>query len=211
MLNTFVKNQGITKTIIHNNNENYYNEIDWDADYDGEVAKVSFNINDNGIKEHYHAKMNNDELAEILNIPSISAPIDKRLYNDFLGKKPKRVDQHNMVLIYKKPKKIRKQVTFMDSIDSMDSANSFDPSKIIDTLELMKPKQDDKYTHISSPIPDESLIYPLQLYNTKNHTRRRRHKRNHSISRKSNVSNKSNKSSKTNRSRKSHKYSRRTF
>jgi hypothetical protein len=207
MLNTFIKNQGITKTIIHNNNKNYYNEIDWDADYDGEVAKVSFNINDNGIKEHYNAKMNNDELTEILNIPSISAPIDKRLYNDFLGKKPKQMNEPKMVLIYKKPKNTRKHVTF---IDSMDSVNSIDPSKIMDTLELTKPLQEEKYTHISSPFAGESLIYPLQLQNKKNHSRRRRrNKRSHSLSRKTSKPTSSNNT--RHHSRKSHKYSRRTF
>ena len=34
MLNTFIKNKGYTKTIIHDNNNNRVNELDWDADYD---------------------------------------------------------------------------------------------------------------------------------------------------------------------------------
>ena len=41
MLNTFIKNRGTTKTIIHNNNDNNVNEINWDADYDGDVANIS--------------------------------------------------------------------------------------------------------------------------------------------------------------------------
>jgi hypothetical protein len=173
MLNTFIKNQGITKTIFHNNNKNYISEINWDADYDGEIAKISLDINDNGIKRHFDTKMNNDEISEIFNIPSINSPIDKRLFNDFLGKKPKQMDDHNMVLIYKIPKKTRKQVKFIDSIDPIN------PNEIMDTIEHMKLPSENKqvFTHISSPLPYESLIFPLQLQkNTKKTRHHRRHK-----------------------------------
>ena len=101
MLNTFIKNQGITKTLIHNNNKNYYNEMDWDADYDGEIAKISLNINDNGEHQHFNTKLNNSEIAELFNIPTVNKSIDERLYNDFLGKYPKQMDDHKMILIYK--------------------------------------------------------------------------------------------------------------
>jgi len=50
MLDTFIKNKGTTKTIIHNNNKNYYNEVNWDADYDGEKANISLDIDENGKK-----------------------------------------------------------------------------------------------------------------------------------------------------------------
>lgn len=201
MLDTFIKNQGITKTIVHNNNKNYINEIDWDADYDGEIAKISLNINDNGIKEHYSTKMNNAEISEILNIPSINTPIDKRLSNDFLGKKPKKMDDHNMVLIYKIPKKTRKQVKFIDSIDSI---NPINPNEIMDTLEHMKLPREQKqvYTHISSPLPSESLIFPLQLQkNTKKPRYHRRHTSKLGKHRKT----------KSHKKTYNHNYSRRTF
>ena len=38
MLDTYIKNRGSTKTIIHDNNRNNVNVIKWDADYDGTEA-----------------------------------------------------------------------------------------------------------------------------------------------------------------------------
>jgi len=196
MLDTFIKNKGITKTIIHNNNKNYYNEIDWDADYDGEVAKISLNINDNGVKEHFNTKMNNDEMAEILNIPSIGTAIDKRLYNDFLGKRPKKLDDHNMILIYRKPKPVKKVVKFID------------PNELVDSLENIMIPREEKFTHISSPLPQESLLFPLQIKSNKTRHNKRHNKRhkkyNSSRNRHTNST-----SNKTSSHRKSKNYSRR--
>ena len=67
MLNTFIKNRGTTKTIIHNNNDNNVNEIDWDADYDGNIANISLDLTNNGKVNHLNLKLDNDDLANILN------------------------------------------------------------------------------------------------------------------------------------------------
>ena len=40
MLDTYIKNRGSTKTIIHDNNKNNVNVIKWDADYDGKEANI---------------------------------------------------------------------------------------------------------------------------------------------------------------------------
>jgi len=93
MLNTFVKNQGITKTIIHDNNKNYYNNINWDANYDGKIANISINLDENGNKSHVDLKMDNVGIAELLNIPSVNTTIDKRLYNDFLHKSSSKLNK----------------------------------------------------------------------------------------------------------------------
>jgi hypothetical protein len=145
MLNTFIKNKGISKTIIHNNNKNYYNEIDWDADYDGEIANLSVNMNENGRTEHFITHLNNNELSGLFNIPSVSSTLDKRLYNDFLNKRTNIIPrEQKMVLVYKNPKKKTKNVDFVDSI------------------ELIEPN-DQKYTHISSPLTEENLLFPLEF------------------------------------------------
>jgi len=83
MLNTYIKNRGITKTIIHDNNHNHVNQINWDADYDGDIANISFNTNTDGKRNHFDLSLNNEDLANILNIPSVNTPIDKRLKMDF--------------------------------------------------------------------------------------------------------------------------------
>ena len=83
MLNTYIKNRGITKTIIHDNNHNHTNQINWDADYDGDVANISFNTNTDGKRNHFNISLDNEDLANILNMPSVNIPIDKRLKMDF--------------------------------------------------------------------------------------------------------------------------------
>jgi len=83
MLNTYIKNQGITQTIVHDNNNNHFNQINWDADYDGNVANISVNSNKDGKRNKFNLTLDNEDLANILNIPSINTPIDKRLKIDF--------------------------------------------------------------------------------------------------------------------------------
>ena len=91
MLNTFIKNRGSTKTIIHNSNSsnnshndlNAVNEIKWDADYDGDVANISVISDTNGQKKHFNITLDNNDLEHILNIPSVDMPIHKRLKMDF--------------------------------------------------------------------------------------------------------------------------------
>ena len=79
MLDTYVRNRGTTKTIIHNNRHNDVSEINWDADYDGDFANISLDLNQNGKTNHYDVKLDNEDLANILNIPSVNLPIHNRL------------------------------------------------------------------------------------------------------------------------------------
>lgn len=83
MLDTYIKNRGTTKTIIHNNNHNDVKEMKWDAKYDGDVAKVSLDLKNNGKVKHYNIKLDNSDLAKIFNIDSVNLPLDKRLKRDF--------------------------------------------------------------------------------------------------------------------------------
>jgi hypothetical protein len=83
MLNTYIKNRGTTKTIIYDNNRNHINEINWDANYDGDVANISIDTERNGKSKHYDIKLDNNDLANLLNIHSVNMPIDKRLKIDF--------------------------------------------------------------------------------------------------------------------------------
>ena len=85
--NTFIKNVGITKTLINNNNETYANEMKWEGDYNGEIAKFNLDINDNGKKDYLHMELNNDDLLNILNTKSINTPIHERLKYDYLFNK----------------------------------------------------------------------------------------------------------------------------
>jgi hypothetical protein len=88
MLNTYIKNQGISKTFVRNNNRNYTNEMNWDTDYDGDVANIRFDENQNGLHRHYEFSLDNEDLANILNVESVNIPIDKRLEMDFNQPQP---------------------------------------------------------------------------------------------------------------------------
>lgn len=59
------------------------NKIKFEADYNGDVANISIDVDDNGRKEHYDTQLTNEDLDNILNIPSVNKPIDQRLLNDF--------------------------------------------------------------------------------------------------------------------------------
>jgi hypothetical protein len=110
--NTFIKNKGITQTYTYNKRHNKLNasEIDWDAEYDGKQANISVNLqHSDGDKQHYDIKLDNHDLAQILSMPSINTPIDKRLLDDFKPRKKNKYINMNssydmpMILIPKQP------------------------------------------------------------------------------------------------------------
>jgi hypothetical protein len=175
MLDTFIKNRGTTKTIIHNNNKNYYNEVNWDADYDGEKANISLDIDDNGKKGHMELNMNGDDLAEILTIPSVNKTLDKRLYSDFLSKKPSIEDR--IIQISTKPMPIlankSHSVKHKKKVHFEENKLQNELEHVLETiLDKPEPEPEQKYTHISSPAQNEELVFPLTL--ARNHSTRRR-------------------------------------
>jgi hypothetical protein len=107
MLNTFIKNRGSSQTITHINNQNQFNETDWDIDYDGNMANISVNTNIDGNNKQYNISLDNDDLASMLNIPSVNMPIDKRLQLDF---------GYNNQSTYRKPIKSVKHVKSVKAI-----------------------------------------------------------------------------------------------
>lgn len=87
-----IKNKGITQTIV----QNKVNELAWDAQYDGNVANILINSNNNGHKENYQVQLDNIDLANLLNIPSVDNLIDKRLMNDYRRNTRKRLYKNNV-------------------------------------------------------------------------------------------------------------------
>lgn len=84
-----IQNHGITETIINDNNNILVNRTNWDANYDGNTANILVDANTNGKHNVYNIELDNDDLANILNMPSVDTPIDKRLMRDF--KKTKKI------------------------------------------------------------------------------------------------------------------------
>jgi hypothetical protein len=145
MLNTFIKNRGTTKTIIHNNNDNNVNEIKWDADYDGNVANISLDLTNNGNVNHLNLKLDNDDLANILNINSVKMPIHKRLEKDF-----KKTSFHKDPSMYN---------VYLDDFRSHALKPEMDSDSFADEiLQSLKPS-----STVLSPLPNEELIIPLTI------------------------------------------------
>jgi len=172
MLNTYIKNRGITKTIIHDNNHNYTNEINWDADYDGDIANISIETESNGKSKHFDIKLDNNDLANILNVHSVNMPIDKRLKMDF---NEERYDNEPYFI-------------------ELPTQNFQSREPIIEEPETSINELIDR--HISSPKSNE-IFLPLSIDNKKyTHTARKRHRR-----RKTHVTHKLIKRNKSNNSR----------
>jgi len=88
MNKTFVKNRGTTTFITSIPGENFrnsdnYNKIDWDIDYDGKIANIEMDVNSNGESNHYNYELSNNDLEDILKIPSLKMPLEERLITDF--------------------------------------------------------------------------------------------------------------------------------
>lgn len=84
----YIKNKGTT-TLISSipgadcpGNDNY-NKIDWDIAYDGNLANIEMDVNSNGKSKHFNYELTNDDLADILNVPSFQMPLEERLMADF--------------------------------------------------------------------------------------------------------------------------------
>jgi hypothetical protein len=86
MTTPYIRNKGITETIFQNGKQHReLNKIKWDADYNGDLANLKVNINNNGKKKKVQMQFTNDDLAAILSIPAVNKPLEQRLQDDFLS------------------------------------------------------------------------------------------------------------------------------
>ena len=138
--NYYVKSKGSLQTFVNNNNNNQFNEIDWDAGYDGDTANVILSSNNNGNQKMYNVKLGNEDLANLLNVPSISGPIDKRLQMDFNNNNQFRLEP-NMYKI------------------ELPDFNAQEPESIENIFQSMKQPN----SYLSSPLSDEELIVPISI------------------------------------------------
>jgi Fe2+ transport system protein B len=172
MLDTFIKNRGETTTFIHNNKRNDISRINWDAEYDGDIANVSLDLNTNGRNEHFDIQLDNDDLADILNIPTVNTPIHKRLKCDF---KHKRMTSKHMLSKHMLSKHMTsnhmppKHMPYMIEIDDI---NRFPSPELIENNKSF-------YTHISSPVQNEELLIPLSIKKSSRGTKRYKKHRRH--------------------------------
>jgi len=81
---TYMKSQGMSQTIIQKPGVNNVNQINWDADYDGQMANLTLDVNTNGKKDNFTLQLSKGDLENLLNIPSVEKPLEDRLEDDFL-------------------------------------------------------------------------------------------------------------------------------
>jgi hypothetical protein len=103
---SYIQNYGFTKTYINDNNYSLDNEINWNGNYDGKIANIDININDNGNREFVSMKLNNSDLKQLFGIQPVEIPIEKRLLNDLKSTKPITLEG---ALIKRKSRKHRKK------------------------------------------------------------------------------------------------------
>jgi len=159
MLNTFIKNRGSTKTIIHNSSNSYnnsrndinaVNELKWDADYDGDVANISITSDTNGEKKNFNISLDKNDLEHILNIPSVDMPIHKRLKMDF----SKPLDIEPTIYKIQLP---REETPFVEEEPLVPI--TFDNPKVNTLERLLEPSK----RYLSTPLPNEELILPMSI------------------------------------------------
>ena len=84
---SYVQNYGFTKTLFKDNNNNEFNNtVKWKGDYDGKLANIDVDINDNGNREFVNMKLNNDDIRNMFGVQPVEGSLEKRLANDFLSK-----------------------------------------------------------------------------------------------------------------------------
>jgi len=81
---TYIKTTGSAKAYIQRGMHRNANEVSWDVDYNGDNADIDLDIDYNGERTNYKAVLSNEDLANLLNIPSVNEPLENRLQNDFL-------------------------------------------------------------------------------------------------------------------------------
>ena len=81
---TYIKTMGTAKAYIQRGMQRDAKEVSWDVDYNGDNADIDLDIGTNGETTHYKAVLSNEDLANLLNIPSVNEPLENRLQNDFL-------------------------------------------------------------------------------------------------------------------------------
>jgi hypothetical protein len=79
-----IQNYGFTKTFVRNNNDILENEIKWKGDYDGKIAVIDVDINNNGNRELVSIQLTNNDIRQLFGIQPIDIPLEQRLTNDFL-------------------------------------------------------------------------------------------------------------------------------
>lgn len=164
MTDIYLKNIGASQSFVHNGNKNEFSKLNWDVKYDGEQADIAVDVNKNGIHKEYDIHLDNKDLANIFNIPSVDMPIHKRLQQDFMTKssckRKVNVEEEDFETKYPLPIEYDKPQPL--SLEKQPSVR--------DLLETFS-----KNRYFTSPLTNEEFVIPLN--NMTSVTPRRKHRR----------------------------------
>jgi hypothetical protein len=154
MLNTYIKNVGSTQTLIGNNCGAHVQEMEWNADYDGNQAKILVNTNLDGKRKMVHYTLDNADLANMLNINSVKKPLDMRLKMDL--KKPQvfRLKPRQYKIELAAPPLVPRAPAYL----SQPSITSNDSAALMEMLHSASPN-----SFLSSPASNEEYIVPVTI------------------------------------------------
>lgn len=88
MLNTSIKNLCLTQPLFNNINGN--------ANFNGEIEYIKVLSQSYGNDDFININLNNNDFNEILSVPSVNIPLDKRLKLDFIEKNNNELPIANM-------------------------------------------------------------------------------------------------------------------
>lgn len=74
---------GMNQSFVNINGKKKYKKLKWNVDYNGDVANIYLKSNDNGRKKIYNFMLDNNDLANMLNVNTNDMLIDERLKQDF--------------------------------------------------------------------------------------------------------------------------------
>lgn len=105
----YIQNYGYTNTMINKDNKKSNVSMEWVGNYDGNIADISVKLDDNGSKKVVDLKLDNQDLINLLNIPSQQKTLDERLSHDIISNQPLHIIELPIVSlpIHRKRRKTR--------------------------------------------------------------------------------------------------------
>ena len=79
-----MKNVGSMNVYTQKGSERHVNNVGWDVDYDGEIADVDLVVSRDGDTRQVNARLNNDDIDKLLDMPVVSKSLDERLTDNYL-------------------------------------------------------------------------------------------------------------------------------
>ena len=155
MNNTLVLNSGSTQSVLINNGKAKTSGLEWNANYNGNIANVDLKLNNNGREKQFNVEMSNDELEKLADMLVVPRPVNKPIHNRILDD----FNENNM----------DSSIPMIIELDNIkpDTQSSRHNSNFL--------------THISSPNSFEDLIIPFTQPKThrrpKTHIQTKTHRR----------------------------------